>query len=264
MTERAQLDHLLLDVDFLHKPTIVAFRRKFGWASVTWLIEVYCLMSRATDAMVTHDTLLGVAEDMRFENAEEIISYSLEVGILSKKDSFYFNRRVLEDQESLARKRKEYRDRQERHRQKTVTQPLQNGDGTREKPFSVNTEYLNTEDLNTEYIKNKTVGTELAPGVWVDDGTREIVTLELLRLGLEAEDLPRLAQILARHYAHSPHKRKNIAFDLTASWCIQELAKEKTQLKRLNHAAAPPGTDSRMAEVRKRMNEKRKLEEKTA
>ena len=50
--KRTQLKHLLLDVDFLHKPTVKAFRASFGWVGIPWLLEMYALMSRATNARV--------------------------------------------------------------------------------------------------------------------------------------------------------------------------------------------------------------------
>lgn len=111
MSERAQLDHLLLDVDFFHKPTIVGFRRKFGYAAVAWLIETYCQMSRATDAIVTEDVLLATAEDMRLENGAEIVAYCLDFGLITQVDDFYTNYRVIADQEKLAKRRESDRNR---------------------------------------------------------------------------------------------------------------------------------------------------------
>lgn len=111
MSERAQLDHLLLDVDFFHKPTIVGFRRKFGYAAVAWLIETYCQMSRATDAIVTEDVLLATAEDMRLENGAEIVAYCLDFGLITQVDEFYTNYRVIADQEKLAKRRESDRNR---------------------------------------------------------------------------------------------------------------------------------------------------------
>lgn len=111
MSERVQLDHLLLDVDFLHKPTIVPFRRKFGYAAITWLIEVYCQMSRASGALVTKDLILAIAEDMRFENGEAMLQYSLDNGLIIQIDDdpvnpFYSNKRVIKDQEAFSKKKK--------------------------------------------------------------------------------------------------------------------------------------------------------------
>lgn len=128
--DRVQLDHLLLDVDFMHKPTIVGFRRKFGWASVTWLIEIYCQMSRASNALVTRDVMLAVCEDMRLDGGNEMIDYCIDHGLIiqleDRADSLFTNSRVIKDQESLAKKRLGSKDRQEKFRNKDVTQRVCN------------------------------------------------------------------------------------------------------------------------------------------
>lgn len=157
----AQLDHLLLDVDFLHKPKIKAFKRVFGYLACLWLIESYCQMSRASLGEVDKETLLDIADEMGLsEKAEAIIEYAADPErLLIKKldNGKYTNSRVEKDQISLATKREKEREKQERYRNKTVTLP----DISPEKDVSLVTDTVTVTD--TEYINTKNSNPESEP-----------------------------------------------------------------------------------------------------
>lgn len=118
MTNRAQLKHLLLDVDFFNKPKVIAFRRKFKWVSLTWLLQCYCQMSRSSTGFVTRDTLLGLADDMGLEQSDEMIDYLVTNGLMFEIDGSLSNSRVIKDQESLALRRENDKQRQQSYREK--------------------------------------------------------------------------------------------------------------------------------------------------
>lgn len=150
MSERAQLKHLLLDVDFLHKPTIKAFRHRFGWAAIPWIIETYAQMSRASNALVTRDVLLATAEDMNLEFGEDMIAYCLAEGLIDLEGDKLSNERVRRDQESLHHKRVTT--------SKRVTQYRESALQTRD-PVSVSDTVTGIKDL-----KNS-----LPPSVWISE-----------------------------------------------------------------------------------------------
>ena len=159
--DKVQLDHVLLDVDFFHKPTIVAFRRKFGWVSTPWLIEAYAQMSRATNALVTRDVLLGIADDMRLDLCDEMIAYCIDHGLILCIDGAYSNQRVIKDQESLAKKRKDTKQRQEKHKHKHVSERVSNALYNAENPVTsdtvtvTDTEYLDLKNSEAEPEKSE-------------------------------------------------------------------------------------------------------------
>lgn len=120
--KRVQLDHALIDVDFLHKPKIIALVSRFRHEAVTFMLEVICQTSRATNGEINIDTIAGFSKMFQIEKWEEILSYCLEQKILTEiLPKTFINERVIRDQEKLALKRDKERQRQKRHRDKTVT-----------------------------------------------------------------------------------------------------------------------------------------------
>lgn len=138
MTERAQLSHVLLDVDFLHKPTVVGFRSKFTWNAIPWLVELYCLMSRATHGQVSDAIAETVALDMGLKNGSELIEYCLANRLIEREDGALINSRVVKDQEALAKKRESAFERKEKFKNKIVP----NVCGTRSPDTDTDTEDL--------------------------------------------------------------------------------------------------------------------------
>lgn len=162
---KIQLDHLLLDVDFFHKPKIKSFKRVCGLLACLWLIECYCQMSRASEGEVDKDTLLDVADEMGLsDKAEEIISYATHEDrqlITKLENGKYTNSRVQKDQVSLATRREKDREKQLRYRDKTVTLPVispeKNGNPVTD--TVTDTEYINNK--NSEPIPE-------VPDEWLD------------------------------------------------------------------------------------------------
>jgi hypothetical protein len=247
MSDKAQLDHLLLDVDFLHKPKIRSFKRQFGMIACLWLIEVYCQMSRATNGVIDEDTILDVADDMQLTSvAKDMIAYCIddEKQLITKlKDGNGFtNLRVNKDQVSLAAKRQKEREKTERYRNKTVTEP----DMLPEKAVTLVTVPATDTVTELRSINN---------GAWIDDITNETAILAFASYGLTAADLPRAKQIVERYWEGNPNKRRKS--DLFASWTIQELLKEKTQAARFAKTQAPPpGEENEFDAMAKRVAEK--------
>lgn len=149
--KRVQLDHLLLDVDFFHKPTVKEFRLEFGYAAACWLIELYCLMSRATEGCISRRLAVGTADDMRLENGNAMIDYCLANGLLHLEDDQLTNSRVIKDQEQCAKKRARWRKAKSKDEESSEDSAR---NVARNKRDSVNTEDLNTEDLNIDIKKN--------------------------------------------------------------------------------------------------------------
>lgn len=146
--KRAQLDHALIDVDFFHKPTIKALRRRYKLAGLVAYQEIIFQISRATDAEIDTDTALASAEEFEIIESEEFLTYCLSQNLLNKSPNGKITQvRVAEDQERLAKNRDDYRRRQVKSRDARVTDTEKTRDTTQNKRVSVNTEDLNTEDL---------------------------------------------------------------------------------------------------------------------
>ena len=115
--EKVQLSHLLLDVDFLHKPKIKALRYRYGHIAALGLIEIYCLLSRATEAVIERDVALSVCSDLGITDGEAFLDYCTEREILEvNQNGEISNDRVRADQAACARKLSQSRDRQRRKR----------------------------------------------------------------------------------------------------------------------------------------------------
>lgn len=148
---RAQLEHALFDVDFFHKPTLKALRRRFKLAGLVAYQEILFQISRATDAEIDPDTALASAEEFEIVESEEFLNYCFSQNLLQRTNEGKVTQyRVAEDQEKLARNRDDYRRRQGKHRDTCVTDAVKTCDTTEKKRESVNTEDLNTEDLKKE------------------------------------------------------------------------------------------------------------------
>lgn len=122
---RAQLKHVLLDVDFFDKPTIRALGYKHSQIAVLLFIRWMMLMSRATNGLVTRDALASVAREVlsgtgtAIANFESVLNYCVETGMIYEEgDGHFTNERVVKDQESCAVKRKSSNERQKKFREK--------------------------------------------------------------------------------------------------------------------------------------------------
>ncbi len=124
---RAQLKHVLLDVDFFDKPTIRALGFRHSQISVLLFIRWMMLMSRATNGLVTRDAMASVAREV-LQNVgtatatfESVMKYCIETEMIyEEKDGYFTNERVVKDQESCAVKRESSNERQKKFREKKV------------------------------------------------------------------------------------------------------------------------------------------------
>lgn len=159
MTNRAQLSHLLLDVDFFDKPKIIDFRLTHGWIGISWLIRCYCLMSRATNGIVKRRIVEHLAEEMGVPRYEVVTVTCFESELMTLEGDMVSNSRVLKDQTKLYDRREKDREKVKKHRESklvTVTEQLHNGNVTsNDTVFPVTdtvTEYI---DINNNKIENK-------------------------------------------------------------------------------------------------------------
>lgn len=150
MKSRAQLDHVLLDVDFFDKPKARALLFKFGPLAQLYLIKLYAALSRATNAIISQDAALGIAWELRIESgALEILDFCISEEMLERVEGGISSARVAEDQEKLANARERWRKSKGVHEDSTENPRGTGVEGARK------CELLNTEDLNTEDLKSK-------------------------------------------------------------------------------------------------------------
>jgi hypothetical protein len=136
---RAQLSHVLLDVDFLHKPTVIGFRSEHGWNAIPWLLEMYCLMSRATNGRISDKIAIQTATDMGLKNIEAMIAYCIAEGLMLRENGQLTNSRVIQDQERLFKTRTDAIERKKKH--------VQNANGTRSSDTDTVTDTATDPDL---------------------------------------------------------------------------------------------------------------------
>lgn len=144
---RVQLDHLLLDVDFFSKPTILAFQFKFGDLAVLSLVKVLCSISRATNANIDPDVAYALGL------SKEALEYCIEKKILVTERGLISNTRAIEDQEKLCRAQESWKKSKGRHKD---SNSIPNGIHV-EIHRSLNTEILNTEDLNKDLENSRPI-----------------------------------------------------------------------------------------------------------
>jgi hypothetical protein len=148
MSERAQLDHALIDVDILHKPKVKGMRHKFGKLSQLAYLEVLFQLSRATNAEIEIDTVYAVAADNDIEDPDAWIAYMVERGLLSRSGDIISQERVVKDQESLYQSRERWKKSKRAHEDSTRIPR-----GTPEDE-ALKSEEVRDEDLNTECISS--------------------------------------------------------------------------------------------------------------
>lgn len=146
MSDRVQLKHLLIDVDFFDKPKARALLHKFGPIAQLYLVRLYAALARATKATISIDAALGVAWELRIEKeALEILEYCIKEEMLERSSDHISNSRVASDQEALHKKQERWRKSKEKN---VVSESIPRGTSEEGARKSENTELLNTEDLN--------------------------------------------------------------------------------------------------------------------
>lgn len=156
--KRAQLKHLLLDVNFFEKPKIKALEYDYGSGGVCFFIAILCDMAKATDSEISASCIKATGRQFGFdrEKAEEFLQYITKHNLIHKcRDPEYFaNRRILEDQESMASKQDKWRNAKRKQRDIPMSPSGQQEDNRRTGCGPVNIEDLNNEDLNLDLKKN--------------------------------------------------------------------------------------------------------------
>lgn len=114
--KRAQLKHVLLDVDFFNNPKIIALDDTQGGMAVLALVAIYCAMSRATNAVISQAAFRGIAKRQHVTDVDNFEAYCLQEKLIITELNGYSNQPVIDDQESYGavlerdreRKRKKY------------------------------------------------------------------------------------------------------------------------------------------------------------
>ena len=267
MSERAQLDHVLLDVNFSDKATIRAFRRRFGYLAELWLIKVLAAMSAASMGRIQDDAALCIAEDMGMQSGQEMIDYCLTTidpdtgsSILMREKGLLTNSRVIKDQTSLAAKRATSKEKQERYRNKTVTSPVT----LPEKAVTPDTDTV----TDTEYrsLRKGTpppVGFIDVQGAHIPEPEYEQAHANLASAGL-GEHMRDAVLAVVRHYEkpEHAHKKPNWGLDLCAPWVKTELYKLQAARTRAQSTGPPAAGREAAVRARIRQRETMKLERK--
>ena len=148
--KRAQLSHVLIDVDFFDKPKIRSLEMWFGPLGTLLLVRLLGDISRATNAEIDDECFEFHAKHIGFALGSEFLDYCIDREILSRTSlNCISNSRVIEDQEKLAEQQDKWR------KAKRVSKDSnENPRGIPEdsqSPLNVQ----KSEDLNTEELKNE-------------------------------------------------------------------------------------------------------------
>jgi hypothetical protein len=114
MKPRVQLKHVLMDVDFWDNPKIIALSVVHGPGAGAAIAHVYAAMSKATNAVIDEDAIIGIADRHKVADVKAFFKYAIDKKLISPELSGFSNQNCIEDQESYAetiRKNKEEADR---------------------------------------------------------------------------------------------------------------------------------------------------------
>lgn len=185
---RAQLDHMLIDVDFFSNPKICALHRRFADAGILALLQIYGAMSRATNATIDEDALMYIVDTARgVEDCKNFIPYCLERGLIVQEGSGYSNSRVIADQERLYVQQEKWRDRKRKQRGIPLDVPLDNKGDSYGK-----SEEVKIEDLKTEDLRKKSAPQLTLPGAFNTPDIQKLVDSWQSRLGLHRRTLDQI------------------------------------------------------------------------
>jgi len=152
VSERAQLKHVLLDVNFFSKAKVIELGEEFGEygeLAQLFLIKVLALMSSATDGKVSRVAARGCRGSIPKDIAEKVIEFCIHRQIFEDLNNGEItNSRVRDDQESLFKEQERWRKAKSKEKDPTVIPAGIPEEGARL------SEDLKTEDLKTEDHKN--------------------------------------------------------------------------------------------------------------
>lgn len=141
---RAQLKHVLLDVNLPNHNKVKTLKRLFGAQGKCSLYEIYAAMSKATNAIVEKDLIIIIAEENDVTDPEGFFTYCLDRGLIQVESSGYSNQPVIDDQESLYKTQARWK--KTREKQKDTPSPQRDSSDANARK----SEYLNIELLNTD------------------------------------------------------------------------------------------------------------------
>jgi hypothetical protein len=150
---KAQLRHLLLDINFKDKAKVIDLEESFCPLARLLFIDVLCAMSGATEGKITRATIrhLGKRIALKLPKIEDIIDFCVKTEMFFEVDNFLTNERVLKDQQSLQNKRNNALERQRKYVDKRV-----NNASITDNPQASTTRFPDPVSVSdTEYINNK-------------------------------------------------------------------------------------------------------------
>ena len=164
--ESVELDKLLLDCDFFQKPEIASLQYKWNSSGLLLYMQALCDLAKSRNAEIDKDCIRSRSMALGFDEqaADEFIEYCIERGLLSQGSKPYLitNKKVLNDQQNVARKRTEWRKEKRQQRETPRTIAGQSPDNVRSPVECQNTERENTEDLKNEFLSEGGTGETLS------------------------------------------------------------------------------------------------------
>lgn len=152
--KRAQLKHLLLDVNFKDKPKVIELEAIHSPLARLLYIDIQATMSAATDGKISKKVplVLGSRIGLSPDQVNSIIDFCLQTEMLIEEDGLLTSKRVIEDQEKLYKEQERWRQNREKHKTRTdITISYARAEHV---PEARKSEILNTEDLNIDLKKN--------------------------------------------------------------------------------------------------------------
>lgn len=118
---RAQLKHLLLDVNFKDKPKVIELEAVHSPLARLLYIDIQATMSAATNARISKRVplVLGARIGLSPEQVNTIIEYCIQNEMLIEEDEQLTSKRVIEDQEKLYKDQERWRQNREKQKKST-------------------------------------------------------------------------------------------------------------------------------------------------
>lgn len=253
---RAQLKHVLLDVDFFTNPKIRAMQRRYNVFATLGLIEVYMAMSMATNAVIDNDALLAIFEDQGADDPQGLIDYLLSNGLIIKELNGFSNSRVIKDQESLFKSQQRYK----KHKEQTDDKRCENVFETL--PLSdQKSEHLNNELLNIDNKNSTPSGLiKLSEHVRISPIAIDAFEKRIKDEGLDEKAKQEIIEALDRDFHKNPEKqRESCHFRDLISWPLREIRKDRAQLAKKDPFKPPEPSISESIRAAKAAEQNQKL-----
>lgn len=230
---RAQLKHVLLDVDFLNNPKIRTLKTKFGQLAQLCLIDVYSAMSKATNAVIDEDCLLSILSEYQLNDT--FLAYCLDKRLIHTEMNGYSNSVVIKDQEAYYRKLNSGKKRNNSE-QKCSEKILERGKSGHENAIPDNDSvYVYDNDLNKKNsqppVQPELI--KLSEFVRLSQFNREMFKKRCLDEKFTAKETKEIIESLDRWFAKNQEKwREEDHFRDLCSWPMKQAREEKAKLER--------------------------------